>query len=747
MRIRKRYISIAAFALLSAVASYFIVSVRFKTKYSGVIEGNSSSQITIERSEFGCPLVHVDNREDMFYALGFLHAQDRLPLMEYFRMLADDSISFDDDAEISELKKIIRKTGLKHYAFHCSENISDISRQLLSSYVKGINNYKIKFSYKKTASNNYTEKEWSNEDVIALFYLYEFAGRFSNYRDLLIAMPEDKKVWADELFGKDNSVVYTELDSKFVSGLRQMAERLEKAVGNYGVGFAYFSSLNSEKNYAVKLMSSSGLYPLWYPVRFEMKGNYYDAVTIASLPFMFHFSGEGFYSIFPARTDCFSISRIILAETGDSYISPDKKDVFKKIRKPTGAPYAAVSDQGFIALADDSGIDGTSLSPEISSGISPDSEKEYYFIRNSFPKTSYINFLFDLTSGIKDIDFKTSISSAETYPSVILVSDGNYIKEYNYGFSFADSSEKTIVKKKNPQPINCFAERELNGSGLSSGEIFYDPVLKKYSSLNSLRYENISNYITGRMSRKDILEFAKKDKSVSADFFLPLFMKKLDNVQITSAKLARIYFSGWDFSFDSMSVVPALYEGVYLNYLNEVFFDEFGEVFFPAFEKGYIPAELLKDINDKGISPFFDDISTPDIREDRDKIFDRAFLKTIRIMHRKFGPKMEDWTLEKFSSKNSADAPSAPSLRRLHVSGDESSVNASYYKFNSNDSLFYVSYFTSLDALFGKEFMVSANFPFSIGYFRKFAKPRRGEFSEVKAFSEDNRLVINPERK
>ena len=145
------------------------------------------------------------------------------------------------------------------------------------------------------------------------------------------------------------------------------------------------------------------------------------------------------------------------------------------------------------------------------------------------------------------------------------------------------------------------------------------------------QYANISNTIKEGMTREDMLSFSKIDKSVSMDFFLPFFMKKLDNVQITSAKLARIYFSGWDASFNSNSVVPSIYEGVYLNFLNESFSDEFGEVFFSAFEKGYLSEELLRDIVDKGVSPFFDDISTQETREDRDKIFDKAFLKTIRL--------------------------------------------------------------------------------------------------------------------
>jgi len=747
MRIRKRYIFIAAFALLTALAAYFIINIRFQTKYSGVIEGSSSAQIIIERSEFGCPIVHVDNREDMFYALGFLHAQDRLPLMEYLRMLTDDSISFDDDEKISELKKIIRRTGLKHYASICSENISDSSKLLLDSYIKGINNYKIKFSYKKTASNDYSEKVWTNEDIIALFYLLEFSGRLINYRELSVAMPEEKKVWADELFGKDNSVVYGQSDSEFVNGFRKISERLENAIGRYCEGFVYFSAINSEKNYGLKLMSSSGIYPLWYPVRFEMNGKYYDAVTAASLPFAFHLSGNGFYSVFPARTDYFSVSRIVLTETDDSYISLDKKYAFNKIRNPTGAPYAAVSDQGFIALVDDFGIDGVSLSPEISDDTSADSAKEYYFIRNSFPKNSYIDFLFDLTDGEKEIDFKASLSSAEAYPSVIFVSKGDEVKEYNYGFSFADYSEKTFLKKNIVPQLNCYSERLMSGSGIASGDIFYDPAKRTYSAINSLRYENISNTIKEGMTRDDMLAFSKNDKSVSMEFFLPLFMKKLDNVQITSAKLARIYFSGWDASFNSNSVVPSIYEGVYLNFLNESFSDEFGEVFFSAYEKGYLSEELLRDIVDKAVSPFFDDISTQETREDRDKIFDKAFLKTIRLMHRRFGPKMEDWTLGKFSSVSPYNETSAPSLRRLFISGDQSSVNASYYKYNKKDSLFNVAYYTSLNSVFSKEFMVSANFPFSIGYFRKFARPRPGEFSEVKAFTEDNRLVINPEIK
>ncbi len=747
MRIRRRYIILAVFAVLSAFAAYFIINIRFQTKYSGIIEGNSSSQIIIERSEFGCPIVHVDNREDMFYALGFLHAQDRLPLMEYLRMLADDSISFDDDEKISEIKKIIRRTGLKHYAAICSENISDTSKSLLDSYIKGINNYKNKFSYKKTASNDYSEKDWTNEDVIALFYLLEFSGRFINYRELSVVMPDEKKVWADELFGKDNSVVYAQSDSNLVNGFRKISDTLQNAIGYYGEGFVYFSSLNSEKNYGLKLMSSSSIYPLWYPVRFEMNGKYYDAVTAASLPFAFHLSGNGFHSVFPARTDYFSVSRIMLSETEDSYISLDKKYVFNKIRNPTGAPYAAVSDQGFIAFADDFGIDGDSLSPEKSGNTSGDSAKEYYFIRNSFPKNTYIDFLFDLTGGEKEIDFKGNLSSADTYPSVILVSKGDEVKEYNYGFSFADYSEKTLIKKKITQPVNCFSERLLSGSGIASGDIFYDPLKRSYSAINSLRYENISNTIKEGMTRDDMLAFSTIDKSVSMEFFLPLFMKKLDNVQITSAKLARIYFSGWNASFDSNSVVASIYEGVYLNFLNEAFYDEFGEVFFSAFEKGYLSQELLGEIVDKGVSPFFDDISTPETREDRDKIFDKAFLKTIRLMHRRFGPKMEEWTLGKYSSVSPYDENYAPSLRRLYVSGDQSSVNASYYKYNKNDSLFNVSYFTSLNSVFSKDFMVSANFPVSIGYFRKFARPRPGEFSEVKSFTEDNRLVINPEIK
>ncbi len=87
-------------------------------------------------------------------------------------------------------------------------------------------------------------------------------------------------------------------------------------------------------------------------------------------------------------------------------------------------------------------------------------------------------------------------------------------------------------------------------------------------------------------------------------------------------------------------------------------------------------------------------------------------------MHRRFGPKMENWTLGKFSSASPYSGNYAPSLKRLYVSGDQSSVNASYYKYNKNDSLFNVSYFTSLSSVFSKDFMVSANFPVSIGYFR-----------------------------
>jgi penicillin amidase len=94
MKFTKKLLYYPALLLLIILTITIIILIHKKsTSYEGRIYTAVGSEIIIERGESGIPVVKADTLNDAYFSIGFLHGQDRLALVEYFRAIARGRLS------------------------------------------------------------------------------------------------------------------------------------------------------------------------------------------------------------------------------------------------------------------------------------------------------------------------------------------------------------------------------------------------------------------------------------------------------------------------------------------------------------------------------------------------------------------------------------------------------------------------------------------------------------------------------
>ena len=115
---------------------------------------------------YGVPHITCSNEEDLFFTLGYIHAQDRLWQMDFVRRIAEGRLSEILGKDVLEYDKLFRTVGIGRFAYKLYEGISPKSKQILTSYAKGVNEF-ISQNNRKLPLEfdilNYKPEEWKPE--------------------------------------------------------------------------------------------------------------------------------------------------------------------------------------------------------------------------------------------------------------------------------------------------------------------------------------------------------------------------------------------------------------------------------------------------------------------------------------------------------------------------------------------------------------------------------------------------------
>jgi penicillin amidase len=114
-----------------------------KTRGRITVEG-IIAPVEIFRDRYGVPHIYARSAEDLFFAQGFVHAQDRFWQMEFWRRLAAGRLSELFGKKLLETDKFLRTMGFYEVAKEQYEQYGAETREYLEAYAAGVNAYILK---------------------------------------------------------------------------------------------------------------------------------------------------------------------------------------------------------------------------------------------------------------------------------------------------------------------------------------------------------------------------------------------------------------------------------------------------------------------------------------------------------------------------------------------------------------------------------------------------------------------------
>ncbi len=253
MKIIKIVISTLGGLLLILSVSIFVYLQYLKPTYSSELNlPELKSPVEVIYDDYAIPHIYAQSEEDLFYAFGFVHAQDRLFQMEILRRLADGRLSELFGEPALESDKFFRTLSFREHAkITMASTYKDPNSPFVKAakaYVKGINHFikngktPIEFTIAGIPKTEYTLEDM---EIIVGYMGYTFVGAFSSeavstdimnrlgpdyFKDLLSA-------WPDSL--QKIPVQKSNLASQ---NLAQMANQLQKM--NLNLAFPPFHGSN-----------------------------------------------------------------------------------------------------------------------------------------------------------------------------------------------------------------------------------------------------------------------------------------------------------------------------------------------------------------------------------------------------------------------------------------------------------------------------------------------------------------------
>lgn len=142
----------------------------------GEIPADVTSPVVVKRDSLGVPQIYAENISDLFFAQGFVHAQDRFWEMDVRRHITAGRLSEMFGESQVETDSFLRTLGWRKIAEQEVEMLSDRSLQILDAYSAGVNAYisersesELSLEYSVLALQNpdYTIEPWVPADSVA----------------------------------------------------------------------------------------------------------------------------------------------------------------------------------------------------------------------------------------------------------------------------------------------------------------------------------------------------------------------------------------------------------------------------------------------------------------------------------------------------------------------------------------------------------------------------------------------------
>jgi penicillin amidase len=159
-----------------AVFGFTTVRTSFPDTTGAVQVSGLTGDVTVKRDGKGIPQIYADTPEDLFLAQGYVHAQDRFYEMDFRRHVTAGRLAeLVGDAAL-ETDKFVRTLGWRRVAEKEIGLLDDDTRRLVDAYARGVNRYienrsaaelSLEYSVLGLTGPSYTPEPWTAVDSLA----------------------------------------------------------------------------------------------------------------------------------------------------------------------------------------------------------------------------------------------------------------------------------------------------------------------------------------------------------------------------------------------------------------------------------------------------------------------------------------------------------------------------------------------------------------------------------------------------
>ncbi|MER7523692.1 penicillin acylase family protein [Microbacterium oxydans] len=141
---RVAFLVVAAIVVVAVAAAFFVTWTiqRSFPQTDGSIELDGlQAEVTVQRDDRGIPTITADSTDDLFYAQGFVHAQDRFFEMDFRRHVTSGRVAEMFGESQAGTDAFLRTLGWRKVAEAEVEAMDDTTRGYYEAYADGVNAY------------------------------------------------------------------------------------------------------------------------------------------------------------------------------------------------------------------------------------------------------------------------------------------------------------------------------------------------------------------------------------------------------------------------------------------------------------------------------------------------------------------------------------------------------------------------------------------------------------------------------
>lgn len=666
----------AIIILLGLVLSVFVFTL--KPDYSGEQQlTDLESEVKVYYDTYGVPHIYGESEIDAFRALGYVHAQDRLWQMELLRRIASGGLSEVFGKDLVGTDKFFLTLGIADASQRTVTKVdqSDEGVLLAMAYLDGINQF---IKEGPTPVEFYLtgidKKEFELVDIYNTIGYMAFSFAMAHKTDPLLTTIKSKlgsQYLKDLEIGSipDTEWIYNYNPSQSDTIRNNLTGMVNKALG--ALNIPWFEGSNSWVIAPEKTKNNAVIFANDPHIGFAQPSVWYEAhiETPTYSKYGYHIAGIPFPLLGHNRHLAYGLTMFENDDVDFYYEQPNPENKNQYLGPNGYVDYEIVNKTITVKNASDVEFSyKKSVHGPILNGIADQIQNERP-VAMSWIYTQMDNKVIDALYGLSHAnnltEFKTALpkihapglnvmygdaegnvawfASAQLYqiPDSI---DTKLIFEVGEGLPF----EKELLDfATNPQAINPpwhYVYSANNQPDSIAGMLYPGYYLP----------ENRAKRIVGLLEPKNDWDLETTSNMIT-DVTSPVHpnivtnLAKFIDVSVLSKNGLKIVdrLNLWNGSYELSSVEATVYTRWMFQFLKNTFKDELGEELFIQFLGTHFMKRLIAPLSTNENSVWWDDVSTPNTKEDMKEIVNKSFVEAIASLESDFGNNTDNWVWEK----------------------------------------------------------------------------------------------------